>query len=1134
LRRLALPLTAVAALAMAASASSALQPVRRHFGDRTLPVVRHGSLHIPPGQASGRVRVIVTLRQEPLAVARGPGLFARGGGQRLELESRSSRRYLASLQRAQAVAVRSLQRAIPSSRVSRRFQVVLNGLTVELPVRRLTTLTKLSFVRRVYPSVRYRLTTNESAALTGAPGLWAQTGARGEGVKIAVVDDGVDQSHPFFAPTGYSYPAGYPKGAARFTSPKVIVARAFPGPGSGRRGRLPLDRRASFHGTHVAGIAAGNSGTASPGGRSHPPVANLTGVAPRAYIGNYRIFNVPTPIGNVANTPEIVAAFEAAVRDGMDVINLSGGSSESDPSTDAMIETTNNVAAAGVLPVIAAGNSRDEFGLGTVGSPGTASEALSVAAVSNTHVFGPNVSVQDPRAPATLQRIPFAVTALEPAFNQWERVDTTLADVGSIVGTNGRPVDRRLCGITHPNALDSTLPRGSLSGSIALVFRGGCAIVTKALRAQLAGAIGMVMVDNRSGEANGIAVELTVPGGMVSDLDGARLRDFLASVGGRASVRFNFNPLETKTGRSGIVTSFSSAGPTPFEHRLKPDVAAPGGEILSSTLPEFAGSAFAPFDGTSMATPHAAGAAALLIQRHPSWTPRQVKSALVSSAGTAWSDTQRTAEASVLLAGGGLVNVHAADAPLVFTDPSSLSFGDVNVSAGAQRRTLLLSVTDAGGGAGAWTVGVQPQSATAGATISAPGLVSIAPGGSVEVPVTVAAAATATPGDDYGFLVLRNGSTTRRVPYAFFVTRPALQALAAGTPAPGNLRRTLVGETLTGPSRVSAYRWPAAPFGYPPSFTGPPMVEDGAERLYLVPHLNRPVINLGVAVIASTQNAQIDPWLLGAPDESAVLGDAATPVNVNPLTFDYQLPIGAAGAVFPRLKRLWVAVDSSQDVYTGQPLRGRYILRYWVNDVRPPTIRLLTRRVAAGRPTIAVRIRDAGSGVNPFSLLLAYRRVLVLASAYDPFSGLAVFALPGNAPRLPPGRTSAIFAASDHQEAKNLSTFGRDVMPNTTFRNARIRAVRGTVATWLEPERGSCIRGRASLLVLASSTRQVVSVRFLDGSRPIAVDRSGIAGLYQTIWAPGKARRGRHVLRAVVVTRGGQRIIVSRRVRVCR
>ena len=121
-----------------------------------------------------------------------------------------------------------------------------------------------------------------------------------------------------------SYPPGFPKGGARWTTPKVIVARSFPGPGAGRRGRLPLVRDASFHGTHVAGIAAGRAGTFSAGGPDHPPVTNLSGIAPNAWIGNYRVFNVPTRARLPANTPEIVAGFEAAVRDGMDVINFSG------------------------------------------------------------------------------------------------------------------------------------------------------------------------------------------------------------------------------------------------------------------------------------------------------------------------------------------------------------------------------------------------------------------------------------------------------------------------------------------------------------------------------------------------------------------------------------------------------------------------------------------------------------------------------------------------------------------------------------------------------------------------------------------------------------------------------------------
>ena len=210
------------------------------------------------------------------------------------------------------------------------------------------------------------------AAIGGATG--------GEGMKIAVVDDGVDPANRFFAPEGFSYPAGFPKGGKKWTTPKVIVARSFVGTGADDKTRLALDPEASFHGTHVAGIAAGNAGTTAPAGADHPETPGLSGVAPRAQIGNYRVFNVPTPAGHVGNTPEIVAAFESAVRDGMDVINFSGGGPQVDPASDAIIEAVRNVSAAGVVPVISAGNDRDDYGLGSAGSPGTAPDAISVAA----------------------------------------------------------------------------------------------------------------------------------------------------------------------------------------------------------------------------------------------------------------------------------------------------------------------------------------------------------------------------------------------------------------------------------------------------------------------------------------------------------------------------------------------------------------------------------------------------------------------------------------------------------------------------------------------------------------------------------------------------------------------------------
>ena len=275
----------------------------------------------------------------------------------------------------------------------------MNGLTVALPAAKLPSLLLQRSVTKVYPSVPYTLALDHSPSVIGSDVLRETTGADGTGLKIGVVDDGIDQTNRFFSQAGFAYPPGFPRGSTKWTSPKVIVARVFPGPNSGSPGRLGVDPNSSFHGTHVAGIAAGVSGTTAPAGADHPAVSGLSGVAPRAWLGNYRVFTVPTPLGHVANTPEIVAAFEAAVRDGMDVVNFSGGGPQIDPANDALVEAIHNLSASGVVPVIAAGNDRDDFGLGSAGSPATAPDAVSVAAVSNTHVFAPALEVTAPGAP---------------------------------------------------------------------------------------------------------------------------------------------------------------------------------------------------------------------------------------------------------------------------------------------------------------------------------------------------------------------------------------------------------------------------------------------------------------------------------------------------------------------------------------------------------------------------------------------------------------------------------------------------------------------------------------------------------------------------------------------------------------
>ncbi|HET8949730.1 MAG TPA: S8 family serine peptidase [Solirubrobacteraceae bacterium] len=1126
MRRLVGSLALGVALVATASASAAFQPIERRHGEIEIPRVRAGTITVPDAHRKGRVTVILTLSDPPLA-AYSRSLSGSSATRRLNVQSRSARAYVAKLRSAQRRAAVTLRRAIPSAAVQRNYTLLLNGMAVELPATELARAAKLSFARKLYPSYRYTLALNRSPGLIGAGALAAAGGGSGEGMKIAIVDDGIDQTNRFFDPQGYSYPAGFPKGGTKWTSPKVIVARSFVGAGADERTRLAVDPQASFHGTHVAGIAAGNAGTTAPAGADHPATSGLSGVAPRAYVGNYRVFNVPTPVGHVGNTPEIVAAFEAAVSDGMDVINFSGGGPQTDPLSDALVEAVKNVAAAGVVPVISAGNDRDDYGVGSAGSPGSAPDAISVAALSNAHVYAPALTVTAQGAPEALTRIPYVRTARPATPTAWGSDDQQLVDVGTIVGTNGQPVQRDLCG--PPGNLDggpTTLPANSLRGAIAVVSRGTCTFALKAARVKEAGGVGIVVVDNRPSEANPIPTQLEVPGGMIADLDGQQLRAFLAARGGRTTARIGRDPRELATGRNGVVTSFSSAGLTAFGHLLKPDVGAPGGQILSATLPS-AGGPFAVFDGTSMAAPHVAGAAALLLQRHPNWSPHQVKSALVSTAATAWADTARTVEAPVLMAGSGQVDLPTANDPKLFMDPVSLSYSDLNVNRGAVSRALLLSIADGGDGAGTWTIEVKSQAQPSGVQITVPGSFTIAPGGSAQLPVSASAAANAAAGEAYGFLLLRRGTVTRKVPYALLVTRPGL-ATAPVVP----LQQIQSGDTRRGTSRASAYKYPAAAFGPAPNYLGAPVNEDGAERLYRI-RIDEPAVNVGAAVIASSAGSLVHPWFLGSPDENDVQGYAGLPVNVNNLTIDYPLDIGAAGTVFPRTKAYYVSVDSGRDPFTGRSLGGSYVLRAWIDDLQPPLVGLLTERVSAGRPTIALRVLDLGAGVDPYSLVIGYGNTLIGAAAYDPASGIALFPIPGEAAALRAGKRQLQASAADFQESKNVDSVGDELLPNTAFAGGPITVVAGPAISWVAPEIRECTPARTPLLVLAGSTEAVRSVRFLDGRKPIATVRRGASGLYQATWRRGGAAKGRHTLRAIVTDAKGRKAEAQRVVRVC-
>jgi hypothetical protein len=407
--------------------------------------------------------------------------------------------------------------------------------------------------------------------------------------------------------------------------------------------------------------------------------------------------------------------------------------------------------------------------------------------------------------------------------------------------------------------------------------------------------------------------------------------------------------------------------------------------------------------------------------------------------------------------------------------------------------------------------------------------------------VTARASGDAATGDDYGFVVLTRGGDTRRLPYFFSVIRPRL---AGAEVVP--LKHIQSGSTLVGTDRAQFYRWPTTPFGATELFgVDQPVPEEGKEKVYAVDVKQR-VVNFGVVVISPRANvgapieslldtnAPIRPRLLGSLDENDVLGYAGSPVNGNSLMPDFLYADGAAGGVFTKPGRYYVVVDSGRDPFTGRTLGGRFVLRTWMNDTKPPRARLISATVSTGRPTVVARFTDAGAGVNPNSLLLDTKQRQVGAVLFDPATGIAVFPIPNDVSPLQAGTSFMRLIGSDYQEAKNVNVTGESLLPNTVFQNISLQVVRGPSITWIAPESRACAPRRAQLAVVAGSNSVISSVIFYDGARQIARVRRSVYGIYRATWSAGRVRKGAHTLSAVVSDVSGRERRATRVVRICR
>jgi hypothetical protein len=312
------------------------------------------------------------------------------------------------------------------------------------------------------------------------------------------------------------------------------------------------------------------------------------------------------------------------------------------------------------------------------------------------------------------------------------------------------------------------------------------------------------------------------------------------------------------------------------------------------------------------------------------------------------------------------------------------------------------------------------------------------------------------------------------------------------------------------------------------------MNEDGYEHLYYKDE-NQPIVNHGDSELAAAPGALIDPFVLGSKDENDVQGYAGIPTDVNALTFDLNVDVGAAGVQFPRLQRFYVAVDSRADPFTNKSQKGKYLLNAWVDDLTPPAVRVLTTRITAGRPLIVAQAVDAQAGVDPLSLVINYSNSLVGASAYDPASGLVLFGIPRAAPAFKAGKTNAIVEASDYQEAKNINTIGNDLYPNTNFKRSKLTVVNGPTVTWLEPPSRACALKDDRLVVVGDSTKNVKQVVFTDGAHRIGVDKKGSGGIYSVAWKTSKLKKGAtHHLLATLIDASGRRAAAGRVLKICK
>ena len=631
---------------------------------------------------------------------------------RVALQSAEAQAHLRKIRGAQSLVLAEL--AARKVRVSATSQVMVNAIFVRIAPEQAAALKNIPGVKWIQYQPMSKPLLNAAVNLVGLPAAWSAIGGSanaGAGVRIGIIDTGIDQNHPGFNDTGFTAPAGFPAGDTGYTNNKVIVARSYvsmliapdwaystpgdysttPDPAYTTPDDLsPRDRQG--HGTAIAMIAAGvqNAG----------PLATITGVAPKAFLGNYKVFGSPG-VNEYTYRSAWIQALTDAVNDRMDIVTLSlgegdpaffgpldtGGTCLSEDLCDVGAQAVESATRLGTLVVAAAGNGGNT-GVQTVtraslDSPADAPSAIAVGATENSHLLYQTVRVNGN-----------SLGNLHGLFGDGPKIASPLtAQVKDVttLGDNGQAC--------------AALPAGSLTGAFALIQRGTCFFSDKVNFAQAAGAIGAIIY-----QTNGIDDITTrmyvqntgIPAVLIGNTDGYALKTYLGinpngtitlDPAYSAADNANVNTVAAYSGRGPSIGNFAAAR----DYGLKPEVVAPGTNLYTATqkfdpnADTYNAAGYTTVNGTSYAVPFVAGVAAMAKAKNPNLnTPGRLKSAVVN---TATSDV--LGGVHVTDVGAGKLN--AADAVNVAAtlEPAAISFGPI-VALPINRTVTLTNVSSAG------------------------------------------------------------------------------------------------------------------------------------------------------------------------------------------------------------------------------------------------------------------------------------------------------------------------------------------------------------------------------------------------------------------------------------------------------